>query len=426
MPRHALIAVDPDAVTANAAALRTLVDGPALCAVVKADGYGHGSIEVAHAALAGGATWLAVALVEEGHVLRDAGIDVPVLVLSEPPPDVMAEALDAALTPTLYTHEGIDSAIEAVRRRPGTGPWQVHLKVDTGMHRVGAHPTDVLSLAERIAAAPELELGGTFTHLAVADEPERPETDAQLDRYEGVLAQLEQHGIDPGLRHAANSAGAIAHPRARYDLVRVGIALYGVAPAAALADEVQLAPAMSLRAEVTLVKQLQAGDGVSYGLRHVFDRPATVAVVPLGYADGVPRRLGTAGGQVLIGGVRRPIRGVVTMDQLIVEVTDGLAVRPGDPVVLLGDQGDERITAQEWADRLDTIPYEVICGFSVRLPREICRSAVDGPAAAGPGSAGPATAPTPAGSATGRTTAAAPDPSDDSAPTDELPVMSPR
>jgi alanine racemase len=430
MPRHALIAVDPDALTANAAALRALVDGPALCAVVKADGYGHGSIEVARAALAGGATWLAVALVEEGHVLRDAGIDVPVLVLSEPPPDVMAEALDAALTPTLYTHEGVDSAIDAVRRRPGTGPWQVHLKVDTGMHRVGAHPRDVVPVAERIARSAELDLGGTFTHLAVADEPERPETEEQLDRFEQVLAELERHGIDPGLRHAANSAGAIAHPRARYDLVRVGIALYGVAPAAALADEVQLAPAMSLRAEVTLVKQLEAGDGVSYGLRHVFDRPATVAVVPLGYADGVPRRLGTAGGQVLIGGVRRPIRGVVTMDQLIVEVTDGPPVLPGDPVVLLGDQGDERITAQEWADRLDTIPYEVICGFSVRLPREICRSVVADPATApaptGTATAGPATAPATAGPAAGHTTSAAPDPSDDPAPTDELPVMSPR
>jgi alanine racemase len=391
MPRHALIAVDPGAVTANAATLRSLVDGPALCAVVKADGYGHGSVEVARAALAGGASWLAVALVEEGHVLRDAGIDVPVLVLSEPPPDVMAEALDAALTPTLYTHEGVDSAIAAVQERPDAGRWSVHLKVDTGMHRVGAHPVDVVPVATRIAQSAELELGGTFTHLAVADEPQRPETDEQLDRFERVLAEMVQHRIDPGLRHAANSAGALAHPRARYDLVRIGIALYGVAPAAELADTVQLEPAMSLRAEVTLVKQLEAGDGVSYGLRHVFDRPATVAVVPLGYADGVPRRLGTAGGQVLIGGVRRPIRGVVTMDQLIVEVTDGPPVRPGDPVVLLGAQGDERISAQEWAERLETIPYEVICGFSVRLPREVVRPATD------PSAPSPTTPPTTSG-----------------------------
>jgi alanine racemase len=371
-----MITVDLDAVAANAAALVAVADGAALCAVVKADGYGHGSVGVARAALAGGATWLAVALVEEGRVLRDAGIDVPVLVLSEPPPDAMAEAFDAGLTPTLYTLDGVASAARAVAGRPGTAPWAVHLKIDTGMHRVGAHPADALEVARRIVDSPGLALGGTFTHLAVADEPGRPETDQQLDRYEQVLADLDAAGIDPGVRHAANSAGALAHPRARFDMVRVGIALYGIAPAPELGDEVALRPAMSLLAEVTMVKQLEAGDGVSYGLRHVFDRPATVAIVPLGYADGVPRRWGLHGGEVLIGGVRRPVRGVVTMDQTIVEVTGGPEVRPGDPVVLLGEQAGDRITAQEWADRLDTIPYEVVCGFSVRLPRQVRPHAV--------------------------------------------------
>jgi alanine racemase len=371
MPRHALIDVDLDAVAVNAAAMVASAGGAQLCAVVKADGYGHGSIDVARAAIAGGATWLAVALVEEGQVLRDAGIEVPVLVLSEPPPDVMAEALEAGLTPTLYTEAGVRSAAGAVAGRPGVAPWPVHLKIDTGMHRVGAHPADALQVARAIVDAPGLALGGTFTHLAVADEPERPETDEQLDRFSRVLDDLVAAGIDPGLRHAANSAGSLAHPRAHLDMVRVGIALYGIAPAPALAAAVDLRPAMSLHAEVTLVKHLSAGDGVSYGLRHVFDRPATVAIVPLGYADGVPRRMGLTGGEVLIGGVRRPIRGVVTMDQTIVEVTGGPDVAPGDPVVLLGEQGGERITAQEWADRLDTIPYEVVCGFSVRLPRRV-------------------------------------------------------
>jgi alanine racemase len=371
-----MITVDLDAVAANAAAMLELADGATLCAVVKADGYGHGSVGVARAALAGGATWLAVALVEEGRVLRDAGIEVPILVLSEPPPDAMAEALDAELTPTLYTLDGVASAARAVAARPGTAPWAVHLKIDTGMHRVGAHPADALEVARRIVDSPGLVLGGTFTHLAVADEPARPETDEQLDRFEQVLADLDAAGIDTGVRHAANSAGALAHPRARFDMVRVGIALYGIAPAPELGDEVVLRPAMSLHAEVTMVKQLVAGDGVSYGLRHVFDRPATVAIVPLGYADGVPRRWGLQGGEVLIGGVRRPVRGVVTMDQTIVEVTGGPEVRPGDPVVLLGEQAGERVTAQEWADRLDTIPYEVVCGFSVRLPRQVRPHAV--------------------------------------------------
>lgn len=366
-----MIAVELDAVAANAAALVEVAGGAALCAVVKADGYGHGSVGVARAALAGGATWLAVALVEEGRVLRDADIDVPILVLSEPPPDVMAEALEARLTPTLYTLSGVASAASAVAERPDAGPWAVHLKIDTGMHRVGAHPADALEVARRIVDSPGLELGGTFTHLAVADEPDRPETDEQLDRFEQVLGDLVAAGIDPGVRHAANSAGALAHPRARFDMVRVGIALYGIAPAPGVGDEVHLRPAMSLLAEVTMVKHLAEGDAVSYGLRHVFDHPATIAIVPLGYADGVPRRWGMNGGEVLIGGVRRPVRGVVTMDQTIVEVTGGPEVHPGDQVVLLGEQGDERITAQEWADRLDTIPYEVVCGYSVRLPRRV-------------------------------------------------------
>jgi alanine racemase len=368
MPRHAAIDVDLDAITANTRAIAAAAPHSIVCAVVKADGYGHGAVPVAWAALAGGADWLAVALVEEGHELRRAGIDAPILVLSEPPPDVMPEALEARLTPTLYTDAGIDAAIAAVRAA-GAATWAVHLKVDTGMHRVGADPADVVALASRVVAAPELELQGTFTHLAVADEPARAETAEQLDRFDAVLAELAQAGIEPGLRHAANSAGILAHTRAHYDLVRAGIALYGLAPAPVLAGRVELRPAMRLRAEVTTVRSLRAGDGASYGLRHVFDRPARVAVVPLGYADGVARRLGLTGGCVLIGGVRCPVRGVVTMDQTIVEVTEVPDVAPGDEVVLLGSQGDEEITAQEWADRLDTIGYEVVCGFSARLPR---------------------------------------------------------
>lgn len=387
MPRHAWIDVDVDAIADNAAAVLAVSDGAALCAVVKADGYGHGSVQAARAALAGGATWLAVALVEEGRALRDAGVDVPILVLSEPPPDAMAEAFAAGLTPTLYTPQGVEGARRAAAgggalagggaaagsggaaAGGGAGSWPVHMKIDTGMHRVGAHPADALAVARQIVDAPELQLGGTFTHLAVADEPRRPETARQLDIFDQVLADLVAAGIDPGIRHAANSAGTLGHPRARYDMVRVGLALYGLQPSVELGGTVSLRPAMSLHAEVTMVKHLAAGDGVSYGLRHVFDHPATVAIVPLGYADGVPRRLGLTGGEVLIGGRRRPIRGVVTMDQTIVEVTGGPEVRPGDPVVLLGEQGEERITADELADRLDTISYEVICGFSVRLPR---------------------------------------------------------
>ena len=367
MSRNAAVEVDLSAVRSNARTLAALAPDAVLCAVVKADGYGHGAVEVARAALEGGAACLAVAVVEEGRALRDHGIDAPIMLLSEPPPEAMADAHAAGLTPIVYTAAGIDAAAAAARG--AAAPWEVHLKVDTGMHRAGADPCDAVALARRIVEHPSLRLGGTATHLAAADEPDHHVTADQLGRFREVLADLSRAGIDPGVRHAANSAGLLAHPDAHFDLVRVGIALYGLAPSPALEGAAPLQPAMTVRACVSLVRDVDKGEGVSYGLRHVFDEPAQVAVVPLGYADGVPRRLGTAGGSVLIGGVRRPIRGVVTMDQLMVEVTDGPVVEAGDEVVLLGRQGDEQITAQEWADLLDTISYEVVCGFGPRMPR---------------------------------------------------------
>ena len=371
MPRHAAIEVDLSAITANTQAILEASSGAEVCAVVKADGYGHGAVQVATAALAGGATWLAVALVEEGLVLRQAGIQAPILLLSEPPADAMKDALAVGLTPTLYTPEGIAAAQQAVQDATvQPGAWSVHLKVDTGMHRVGAHPSDAIELARSIHASSELQIGGTFTHFAVADDLERSETAAQLELFELFLEQLNAEQIDSGLVHAANSAGVLGHLRAHRDLVRSGIAIYGLAPSVQLDSVANLRPAMRLQAEVSLVKAVEANRGVSYGLRHVFSEDSVIAIVPLGYADGVDRRLGLVGGQVLIGGVRRPMRGVVTMDQFIVEVTHGPKVRVGDEVVLIGTQGDEEITAQEWADLLGTITYEVVCRFSNRIPRK--------------------------------------------------------
>lgn len=379
MPRHAHIEIDPRAITDNVRAVRDIVAPAELCAVVKADGYGHGSATAARAAILGGATRLAVALVEEGHALREAGIDVPILVLSEPPPDVMEEAYRAGLTPTVYSARGIVAARE-VAASAGTasgagatsGPWGVHLKIDTGMHRVGVDAGDALGLAAMIVAAPGLELAGTFTHLAVADEPDRFETAEQLESFNRVLADMESAGIDPGLRHAANSAAALRCSDARFDMVRIGIAMYGYSPFGAGSPEADwLEPAMSLVAEVTHTRNVGAGEGVSYGLRHRFDRDVTTAIVPLGYADGVDRRFGSVGGQILIGGSRHSVRGVVTMDQLIVEVSDGCDVRCGDDVVLIGAQGDEAVTVYEWAELLDTISYEIVCRFGARVPRVV-------------------------------------------------------
>jgi len=364
--RAARAEVDLEAIAHNVRVLRDLVAPAELCAVVKADGYGHGAIAVGQAALAAGASWLGVALVEEGAVLRKAGIDAPILLLSEPRPADIAGAVHYGLRLSVYSHDGVDAVAEAARRQSVVA--DVHLKVNTGMNRVGAGRDEVLLLAKEIAGRPELRLEAVWTHCAVADEPDNPFTDVQLDRFEVVLDQLADAGISPALRHAANSATAIVHPRGRYDLVRAGISVYGIAPAPGLAAELGLRPAMTLRAEVSMVKRVPAGEGISYGLRHRTERETTVATVPIGYADGVPRRLGLVGGSVLIGGVRRPILGVVTMDQLMVDCGDD-HVEVGDEVVLIGRQGAEEVTATQVAGWLGTSCYEVVAGILARVPR---------------------------------------------------------
>ena len=354
--------VDLGAVAHNVALLIDHVAPAELWAVVKADAYGHGAVPVAHATLDAGARGLAVALVEEAVVLRDAGIGEPILLLSEPRPDEFPEVAALDLRATVYTAAGI-AAAAAVER-----PLALHLKVDTGMHRVGAHPDDVVALARSITEQPSLELEALWTHCAVADEPERPFTAEQLERFDAVLAALAAEGIEVPLAHAANSAGALAHADARRSLVRVGIAVYGVDASPELAGALPLRPVMRLRSEVTMVKRVAAGEGISYGLHHTFEREATVATVPIGYADGVRRRLGLLGQEVLIGGRRRPIVGVVTMDQLMVDCGDD-PVAVGDEVVLLGRQGDEEVRAEEWAAALDTIGYEITCAIGPRVPR---------------------------------------------------------
>lgn len=349
----------------NAAFLADRCSPAALCAVVKADGYGHGSVEAARAALDGGATWLAVALAEEGTVLRDARVTAPILLLSEPPVAAWFEVVRNRLTPTVYTESAIDALAEAAAT--AGEDIDVHLKVDTGMHRVGAAPGDVVALAERIDAAGRLHVQGLWTHLAVADELDSDFTALQLERFDAAHKAVVAAGIVPDYVHAANSAGALFHAGARFDIVRTGIALYGYDPA--MTGGLDLRPALELKARVTFVKRVPAGDAISYGLRYTFERESTVATIPIGYADGVPRRLGLAGGEVLIGGVRRRIAGVVTMDQVTVDCGDD-DVSPGDEVVLLGRQGEETITADDWARLNGTISYEILCGIGARVPRE--------------------------------------------------------
>ena len=366
--RAAWVEIDLGAVRDNITALRRVAAPAAILAVVKADGYGHGAVPVARAALDAGATWLGVALVEEGVALREAGIDAPILVLSEPAPDAAATVVAHRLTPVVYTPGGIDTLAKAVVDSGTDEPLAVHLKVDTGMHRVGIAPAEAVRLAQRVGERTELVLGGVCTHFAVADEPDDPYTAEQLARFHAVLADLEAAGVRPPLVHAANSAGLLAFPAANYDLVRTGIAIYGIAPAVALADRIPLHPALSFKARVSYVKTVAAGSRLSYGLRYEVARSARIATVPVGYADGVPRNLAHVGGEVLVGGRRVPIAGTVTMDQILLDVGDAPVV-VGDEVVLIGRQGDAEVTATDWADRLGTIPYEIVCGIGPRVPR---------------------------------------------------------
>jgi len=373
--RWAWAEIDLDAIRHNVEYLRSVVAPAAVWAVVKADGYGHGAVDVARAAMSAGAEGLCVALVPEGIELRRAGIDAPILLLSEQPPEAASHIIEHRLTPTVYTRAFLDAL---ARERPNGLP--VHLKIDTGMQRVGAHTHAVGSLVAAVEErAPALRLAGISTHLAVADEPDNDYTALQLKRLDRAL----EHAPHVPLVHAANSAGALAHPDARRSFVRAGIAVYGISPGSGV-DHLcgDLRPALELRSRVSYVKQVRAGSRVSYGLRHTFSHDTTVATVPIGYADGVPRRLWSTGGEVLIKGRRRPIVGVVTMDQLMVDCGDPSEsdgeVGVGDDVVLIGEQdgpnGPQRIRAEDWAARLDTIGYEIVCGISGRVPRVPRRS----------------------------------------------------
>ena len=375
--RWAWAEIDLDAIEHNIATMRELVTPAGVWAIVKADGYGHGSIRVAKAALRSGAAGLGVALVEEGVELRRAGITAPVLVLSEQPPEQLAALLDHDLTPTVYSVAAIEALADAGADNVG-----VHLKIDTGMQRVGASPVDAVGLAEQVVARrPAVHLEGVFTHLAMADEPTDPASSEQLERFDRALDALDEAGCRPAVVHAANSAGGLAITDARRSFVRVGIATYGISPGPGVDHlTANLWPALALKARVSHVKRVEAGTRVSYGWRHEFSEPTTVATLPLGYADGVARRMGTLpgrpGADVLIGGRRCPIVGVVTMDQLVVDV-GGLSVEVGDEAVLIGRQGDEQITAEDWADRLGTIGYEIVCAISARIPRVEIGTAAD-------------------------------------------------
>ena len=379
--------VDLGAVSHNVAEFVRIAAPAMVCAVVKADGYGHGALQCGEAALRGGATWLGVAMVEEAIELRDAGITAPILLLSEFPPAAASAIVQHDLTATVYSSARIqvlNTAAVAANQVVN-----VHLKIDTGMNRVGAHPSEVVALIIELATCPGLRHTGTFTHFAIADAPGDPYTEEQVVRFNQALNALRSAGFNPGIVHAANSAGSLAHDVARLDMVRLGVSMYGNDPDSALpayAYDVKLQSVLSLISAISHVKVVPAGARISYGLRHEFKVDSVVATVPIGYADGVPRSLSSNGGEVLIGGRRMPIVGRVTMDQIMVDCgpvtsvaatnADGASVNgaptipvSGDEVVLLGTQGNESITPWDWALMLDTIAYEITCSITKRVPR---------------------------------------------------------
>jgi alanine racemase len=362
--------VDLDAIAHNVAALASHAPSAQVLAVVKADGYGHGLIPSARASLAGGAHWLGVAFIEEALALRAAGLTAPILSWLAVPGEPLQTAVEADVdlsASEVWALEEIRRAAQASNRVA-----RVHLKVDTGLHRAGATAVrwpDLVEAAAKGAAAGDVRVVGIWSHLAHAEDPDHP-TIAKQEMLFGEALDIAAHaGLHPDVRHLANSAATLTRPSAHYDLVRPGIAVYGLTPVPAHGGSAayDLRPAMTVTARLALVKNAPPGSGVSYGHRYVTDGATTLALVPLGYADGIPRAAGNTV-DVLIAGTRRRISGVVCMDQFVVDVGAD-AVAPGDEVVLFGPGDNGEPTAQEWADALDTISYEIVTRLGPRLPR---------------------------------------------------------
>ena len=365
--RWAWAEIDLGAIEHNVRTLKSLTPPSTLfMAVVKSDGYGHGAVQVARAALAAGADRIGVATVDEALQLRGAGVDAPVHVLSEPPASSADLLLDHDLIPAVTTREFALDLNRAAETRMMTA--RFHLKVDTGMNRIGVPSAEAPRFALGLKELPGLAMEGTFTHFATADVPGDWDFDEQLKRFTDALAAMRTEGVDPGITHAANSPATILHPESHFDMVRCGIAIYGLHPAETTYAAVELVPAMSVKARAVLVKRIAMGDGVSYGLTYRAAAPTSIATLPLGYADGVHRVLSNEM-QVLVGGHRAQQVGRVCMDQLMFELPRGCDVARGDEVVLVGDQDKESISMDEIAALAGTINYEMACSFGMRLPR---------------------------------------------------------
>lgn len=370
--RWAWAQIDLGALRHNVETLAAHIAPQQLWAVVKADAYGHGAVECARVALQSGAHGLCVALVQEGIVLRQAGVNAPILIMSEQPEEQFRDIITYGLIATLYNESTIVRFARTASELEIMA--SVHVKVDSGMHRVGVQPDNAVRVASLVADSQWLILDGMFTHLATADVAETQIAQQQVSTFMRVVEQARALGIEVRHVHISNSASAIRRLDTGADctMTRVGIAMYGIPGDAATdsfgaAHQLDLRPVMSVRARVSHVQKVAAGQGVSYGLKRPLESDATIATLPLGYADGVPRGIWESA-SVLIDGVRRAFAGVVTMDQIMVNCTDDV-VSVGDEAVLIGGQGLELITANEWANKMGTIGYEIVCAISARMPR---------------------------------------------------------
>lgn len=338
-----------------------------LMAVVKADAYGHGVIPVAQTALEAGASFLGVAIVDEGVELRQAGIEAPILVLGYTPKHAIKTALEYQLSITIPTEESLEAVIEEAERHSMTA--RIHLKVDTGMGRLGFFLDKVSAAVIKAMKSKYVFLEGLFTHYATADESDKTYAKQQQEKFQQVLDMTKRLGIQIPLIHVNNSAGAIEFPNFSFDMIRLGISMYGFYPSQDVNQQtVNLQPALSLKSKIVQLKQPPAGWGISYGKTRVVDGKQWIATVPIGYADGISRRLSNRG-YALVNGVLVPIVGRVCMDQLMLDVTKALPVQVGDEVVFIGHQKGKEIHANEIAQLLDTIHYEVTCMISRRVPR---------------------------------------------------------
>jgi alanine racemase len=365
--RPVWVEVDLSRIAHNMSEIRRLVKEPCeLMAVVKADGYGHGALAVAHTVLGAGASRLAVAIPEEGIALREGGISAPILVLGSILPGQAEGVVRHLLTATVFDL-ALARALSAEAARQGKNV-PVHLKVDTGMGRIGLFPDDIVPFINQVMRLPHLVIEGVYTHFATADAADKTYARQQLELFEEVLKKIKDAGISIPLRHAANSAAILNLPESHLDMVRPGIILYGINPLGEKPPSINLEPALSWKAKIVYVKQVPGGTCISYGRTHITQGSACIATLPLGYADGLSRALSNRG-EVLIRGQRAPIVGRVCMDQCMVDISRIEGMQIGDEAVLIGSQGKERLSAEEMARIIGTIGYEIVCNIGQRVPR---------------------------------------------------------